>query len=218
MTEHRYREQLPFVHIAGLNWHAEWRNYAGDFLCKRACIQIRCRPNHKIAYMRLNPTASEPHRVLGCQYPWIPVLLVRHRKASIRRQVFECPYCVGWSPILYWVDGRNVRCRHCCPLPHVVTSLPAGTHLLRQQARDGYYGQVAEYLMAGGRRALAGMVALELAGLSPPRLVPERVTARDVRADKRWFWRKRPKVWLRSSRRLIYAEGRLWARTRDELA
>lgn len=214
MTEHRYREQLPFVHMAGLNYHMQWHKYIGEFMCKGTCVQVRCFPGHKIAYMRLNPDKSKPFSARLCQNPWVPILLVRHRKAAIKKQVFECPYCVGWSPILYWMSPSKVRCRHCCPLPHAIQTIPIGVPSMRKQLSEGRYGQVAEHLMAGGQSALAGMIAMELEGMTAPRLATQHVTGRDVKQNKALFWRRRPKVWLRSSRRLLYAEGRLWVRAR----
>jgi hypothetical protein len=91
-------------------------------------------------------------------------------------------------------------------------AVPSAAAALRRDIRRGTYGQVAEHLKAGGRPALAGMIAMEMEGLTPPRLTPERMLHSDFKGSKRRFWRKRPKVWLRSTATLIYAEGRLWTR------
>ena len=212
MTEHRSRDELPFVHIVALNWTFRRARLAGDFMCRTACIQIRADTSHRTAYMRLNHELNNIDPLPSRQRPWICVQLVVHRKRSLNKQIFVCPRCATMSTVLYWMSGSDVRCRHCCPLPDAMDAVPSAAAALRRDIRRGTYGQVAEHLKAGGRAALAGMIAMEMEGLTPPRLTPERMLHSDFKGSKRRFWRKRPKVWLRSTATLIYAEGELWTR------
>ena len=211
MTVKTYREQLPFVHIAGLRLKMQPTRISGQYLCKTYSVEIRCIPKHKTAYLRLNCSKENDS---GCKFSWRSVQLVRHRAVSRTKQLFSCPFCAGASPILYFVDRYKLRCRHCCTLPHVISAIPTSTAQLRDRLRAGSWGLVAEHLRSGGRKALAAMLAMEMAGISPPRLVPHRCKGSWWRDNPQAFWvpTVTAPLYRRSDSVLLYADGHLWVR------
>ena len=187
------------------------KRIAVQYLCKPRTIDIRCIPKRKTAYLRLN--CPKTPKTSG-QYSWHCIQLVRHRAVSRMRQFFSCPHCSGSTPVLYFLDRLRIRCRHCCPLPRAITSLPSSTAQLRRSLEAGSFGLVAEHFRAGGRKALSAMLALEMAGLSPPRLVPHRCEGSWYRDNPDLFLMPGVTAPLRrlTDRPLLYAAGHLWVR------
>jgi len=198
-----YREQLPLVHIRALRLHMQDSPVAGRFLWNAHATEVRSVPSRRIAHLRLiPPSRTDKMR----QSHWLSVQLVRSASQS-----FVCPRCAGASPVLYWLSMGSLACDHCCSLPRAISEMPQGVSQLHRRLEAGCLWPVAEHLRAGGQRALVAMLAMEMAGLSPPRLVP-------ARCNGRWFQRNREAYWVKgiaplrwiSDSPLLYAAGRLW--------
>ena len=200
-----FREQLPLIHMRALRLHIEGGPVSGRFLWNACATEVRCNPGSRTAHLRLIlPSRTDELR----QSHWWSVQLV-----GDGRQSFCCPRCAGASPVLYWLRPDSLSCDHCCPLPKAISEMPSDASRLQQRIEAGCLWPVAEHLKAGGKRALSAMLAMEMAGLSPPRLAISRTNGA-------WFDRHRHAYWVRGGiaplrtahDSTLYAEGRLWIR------